>query len=70
MSNPIDQLIRDPGPPADDPYTKHLIRLYRGDFERLSNLYSTKRPNEVIRDLVRNHCDAVEAQQPREKRHA
>jgi hypothetical protein len=42
MSDPIDELVANPGPP--DPYTKHLIRLYSGDFERLGQLYATKRP--------------------------
>lgn len=41
--------------------TKHLIRLYAGDFDRLAAIYRIKRPNKVIRDLVRKHCDAAEA---------
>jgi hypothetical protein len=62
MNDPIDQLVAIPGPP--DPYTKHLIRLYSGDFERLGQLYSTKRPNEIIRQLVREHIDNLERSKP------
>jgi hypothetical protein len=59
MSDPIDELARPP-----DPYTKHLIRLYSGDFERLGQLYATKRPNEIIRRLVREHIDSLERSKP------
>jgi hypothetical protein len=62
MIDTIDELVANPGPP--DPYTKHLIRLYSGDFERLGQLYATKRPNEIIRQLVREHIDALEKEQP------
>lgn len=70
MTDPIEKVIAVQGPVSDDPYSKHLIRLYRGDFKRLSDLYSKKKPNEVIRHLVRDHINAVEAQKPKGKRHA
>jgi hypothetical protein len=47
---------------------KHLIRLYSGDFDRLGQIYHVKRPNAVIRQLVRRHLDEAEAR-IREKEH-
>jgi excinuclease UvrABC nuclease subunit len=34
-------------------YTKHLIRLYTGDWERLKKFYP--KPNRIIRALVNQH---------------
>jgi hypothetical protein len=41
--------------------TRHQILLYAGDMERLRAIYHTLTPTAVIRDLVRGHCDRVEA---------
>lgn len=40
---------------------RHQILLYEGDFARLENIYTTKKPTQVIRELVRRHCEQVEA---------
>jgi hypothetical protein len=69
----LDDLVAERSAPGDEYFTKHLIRLYRGDFARVARLHNTKRPNEIIRNLVREHCLAMEAQRPstaKEKRRA
>lgn len=43
------------------PLTRHQVLLYRGDFTRLNELYSSKSATEVIRELVRKHIMQVEA---------
>ena len=43
------------------PLTRHQVLLYRGDFARLNELYSTKSATEVIRELVHKHIGQVEA---------
>ncbi len=40
--------------------SRHLIRLWAGDMERLKEIYHTKSANSVIRDLVRAHIERVE----------
>ena len=40
--------------------THHHILLYDGDFDRLGDLYNTKKPTTVIRALVRKHIQAIE----------
>lgn len=42
------------------PLTRHQILLYKGDFQRINDLYSSKSATEVIRQLVRQHIIAVE----------
>jgi hypothetical protein len=44
-----------------DKLTRHQILLYRGDFERLKNIYALHSPTSIIRDLVRSHLNRVEA---------
>lgn len=70
----LDDIVADRPPgPGEEFYTKHLIRLYQGDFDRLVRLHKNIRPNEIIRNLVREHCLAMEAQRPttaKEKRRA
>lgn len=44
-----------------DRLTRHQILLYRGDFDRLKNIYAHHSPTSIIRDLVRGHLDRVEA---------
>ncbi len=51
--------------------SRHLIRLWAGDMERLKEIYHTKSANSVIRDLVRAHIERVEIRlQEREKQDA
>jgi hypothetical protein len=47
--------------------TKHLIRLNRGDYQRLGELHKHRTPNEVIRLLVQRHIKAIEASEPERK---
>jgi hypothetical protein len=42
--------------------TLHLIRLYEGDFDKLAEIHTHRKPNEVIRLLVRRHIEQVQAQ--------
>lgn len=42
------------------PLTRHQILLYKGDFQRLNDIYSSKSATEVIRELVRRHITDVE----------
>lgn len=39
---------------------RHQILLFEGDFERLESIYLSRSPTSVIRELVRNHIEAVE----------
>jgi len=41
-------------------YTAHLIILHKGDYSRLSRLYSTKKPGVVIRELVHEKIREIE----------
>ena len=45
---------------APAPYSKHLIRLFRGDFERLAVLHRSTTPSAIVRDLVRRHITELE----------
>jgi hypothetical protein len=43
------------------PLTRHQVLLYKGDFQALNDIYSSRSATEVIRELVRihiNHCNA------------
>lgn len=44
-----------------EPLSHHHILLYEGDFDRLGDIYHTKKPTVVIRDLVRKHIMLVES---------
>jgi hypothetical protein len=44
-----------------DKLTRHQILLYRGDFERLKNIYANHSPTSIVRELVRAHLHRVEA---------
>lgn len=40
--------------------TRHQILLFPGDYERLGELYVSRRAAEVIRTLVRKHIELIE----------
>jgi hypothetical protein len=42
-----------------DKLTRHQILLYRGDFERLKNIYANHSPTSIVRELVRAHLHRV-----------
>jgi hypothetical protein len=42
------------------PISKHTLNLYRGDFEKLADLYPRNGAGKIIRDLVRRHIRRVE----------
>lgn len=45
-----------------DKLTRHQVLLFEGDMERLRNIHTGKlSPTNVIRQLVRNHLERVEA---------
>jgi hypothetical protein len=44
------------------PISKHTLNLYRGDFEKLADLYPRNGAGKIIRDLVRRHLRHVEQQ--------
>lgn len=46
-----------------DPLTRHQILLYKGDFDRLNEIYRRRKATEVVRLLVRQHLDQIDAKQ-------
>lgn len=49
-------------------YTKHCLRLYAGDYERLAALRPDEKPNKLIRKLIREYIDTLN--QEKENRNA
>lgn len=47
----------------EDLTTKHLVRLYTGDYKKLVRLRPDKKPNTVIRDLVHEYVQTLEREQ-------
>jgi len=45
---------------STEPLTRHLVRLYEGDFARLRELHPGLDSTTVIRTLVRRHIEAAE----------
>jgi hypothetical protein len=45
-----------------EPLKRHQILLFDGDWERLKQIYTVKTVTSVVRELVRAHCDRVEAE--------
>lgn len=41
--------------------SRHQVLLYKGDFEKLSSINRRRRATQIIRHLVRQHLEAVEA---------
>lgn len=44
----------------EDTTTKHLVRLYRGDYDTLARLRPDSKPNTVIRELVRQYIASLQ----------
>jgi hypothetical protein len=45
----------------DHPIQKHTLNLYRGDYEKLQNLYSSRvGAAKIIRDIIRAHIRKIE----------
>lgn len=42
------------------PLTRHQILLYKGDFEKINDLYSSQSATAVIRELVHRHIASCE----------
>lgn len=47
-------------PRSDIPLEQKILRLYKGDFERVQNLFPSLGAAPAIRMLIRNFCDRVE----------
>jgi hypothetical protein len=41
------------------PLTRHQVLLYKGEFQQLNDIYSSKSATEVIRELVHRHIEEV-----------
>jgi hypothetical protein len=44
----------------EDITSKHLVRLYRGDYDTLARLRPDSKPNTVIRELVRQYIASLQ----------
>lgn len=44
-----------------EPLSKHVLRLYRGDFERLASYYPELGPSVAVRHIVRAQLTALDA---------
>lgn len=44
----------------EDITTKHLVRLYRGDYDTLARLRPDSKPNTVIRELIHQYIVSLQ----------